>query len=181
MPEDKKGVTARTLGAVGVAITVVAGATALLFEFQPDLKPCIGGHEAHFTGAPVFPGADYKDYLRNKPDRGSDSEIEDEPDQQGAEVRLSYSAKGLRHKTLKLTYSLVSIRPDDTLGPVDPDRDRLPGPTVSPDTCDEVVGRDIFTPVDHGRKRYRVVLELFREGSQGDERLALTQTAIFTP
>jgi hypothetical protein len=94
---------------------------------------------------------------------------------------MSYSASGLRGKRLTFRSSLVSVRPDGTLGAVDPRHDRERKPSVSPDTCDEVVGRDIFVQIPHGRARYRVVLELFREGAQGEERLALTQTAIFTP
>jgi hypothetical protein len=73
--DESNGRVSRTLGTVGVVITVIAGASALLFAIQPDLKPCIGAHEARFTGVPVFPGADYKAYLRRGERRSATSRM----------------------------------------------------------------------------------------------------------
>ena len=39
-------------------------------------------------------------------------------------------------------------------------------------------GKDLFVPIDDPRKRYRVVLELYRN-QRLDDRIALTETAIF--
>jgi len=177
--DERKSRAQRVLATVAVAIPVLVGGSALLFTVAPDLKPCLGGQNAHFIEAPVFPGADYQDYLRRKHPRPSDSQIASLGKRPGADVRFTYSASGLRHKKLTFFVSLVSVRPDGAVGVVAKDSDRLQGETVSPESCDEVVGRDYFVKVPHGTKRYRVVLELFRDDR--DERLALTQTAIFTP
>jgi hypothetical protein len=177
--DQPKSRSQRILATVAVVIPVLVGGSALLFTVAPDLKPCLGGQDAHFIEAPVFPGANYKGYLRRKHPPPPASAIKNFADRPGAEVRFTYGASGLRHKNLTFFVSLVSIRPDGAVGVVDPAYDRVQGETVSPDSCDEVVGRDYFVEVPHGTKRYRVVLELFRDDR--DERLALTQTAIFTP
>jgi hypothetical protein len=50
---------------------------------------------------------------------------------------------------------------------------------VTPDSCSETGGKDLFVPIPDSRKRYRVVLELYREQHLRD-RLALEETPIFS-
>jgi len=50
---------------------------------------------------------------------------------------------------------------------------------VTPDSCSETGGKDLFVPIPDPRKRYRVVLELYRERTFRD-RLALEETPIFS-
>ena len=178
MSDEKKGRGQRVLATTGVVITVLAGATGLLFTIDADLKPCIGADKAEFTGAPVFPGTSSFDFQKNGPDPPTDEELKTETDTRGAEVRLTFSTSGLRGQDLQFRSSLVAIKADGTLGAVDPDYNRVLGETVSPDACDEVVGRDFFVPIAHPKRRYRVVIELYR--TDRNERLALTQTAIFS-
>ena len=49
---------------------------------------------------------------------------------------------------------------------------------VTPDSCSETGGKDLFVPIPD-KKRYRVVLELYRE-QQLRDRLALEETPIFS-
>lgn len=162
--EEGKSPTARMLATVAVVITVVTGAVALLFTFKPELSPCIGAHEVTITGAPVFPDASYEAHLRRKNNPPATARaIETAPDLPGADIRLSYRATGLRGADLVFRWSLVSIRPDRSLGVVDPENDSQRGEGVRPRTCDEVVGHDFFVPIPKHSKprRYRVVIELF--------------------
>jgi hypothetical protein len=50
---------------------------------------------------------------------------------------------------------------------------------VTPDACSETGGQDIFVQIPDRRKRYRVVLEMYRSGDLED-RLALADTPIFS-
>jgi hypothetical protein len=170
--------TAKVVGLVGLVISVVAGAVALLFTLEPDLKPCIGGAEVSFTGAPIFPNTPLHTNLEHT--NTPRSAIQQAPDDIGAEVRFSFRASGLRGELLKVQYSLVRVERDGTLGRVDPEQDRAEGLAFKPDTCSEVEGGDLFvmTPPDP-RHRYRVVLELYR-GDDFTQRLALTETATFS-
>lgn len=160
-----------------LAISVVAGATTLLFTIDEDLKPCLGGYEAHFTGAPVFPNSDYGQHLKRGPDAARmKREGISVPPKNGAEVRATFSTSSLRGEELEIRSSLVRIKGSETLGPVDPDWDRQPTPSIIPDTCGETVGRDLFVEIpERTNAKYLVVLELYR----GDERLALVKTDIF--
>jgi hypothetical protein len=49
---------------------------------------------------------------------------------------------------------------------------------VTPDSCSEAGGKDLFVPILTPGKRYRVVLEMYRSASF-DDRLALTETDVF--
>jgi hypothetical protein len=49
---------------------------------------------------------------------------------------------------------------------------------VSPESCSETGGKDLFVQIPVPGKRYRVVLELYRGDSLAD-RLALTETDPF--
>jgi hypothetical protein len=172
--EHKFSATA-ILKAAGLVISVIAGAATLLFTLNPDLKPCLGGYEAQFTGAPVFPRANYKAYLKRQ--GKSTKTIAYAAAKRGAEIRMSFRVSGLRGNKLTFRSSLVSIKTDGTLGAVDPHWDSERGRSITPQTCSEAVGRDLFVEVARRRpSRYRVVLELYR----GNERLSLTQTAVFS-
>jgi hypothetical protein len=50
---------------------------------------------------------------------------------------------------------------------------------VTPDACSTSGGKDLFVPIPDTRRRYRVVLELYREERLQD-RLALEETPIFS-
>jgi hypothetical protein len=59
-----------------------------------------------------------------------------------------------------------------------PTENRVLDSQVTPHSCTETRGKDVFVPIPNHRKRYRVVLELFRT-EKLDERLALLETPIF--
>jgi len=96
----------------------------------------------------------------------------------GAEVRFSYRTSNFRGAHLPLTWSLVKVRRDGTLGGVVAGQDRADAFTVTPDACSYTNGDDLFVRIPNARKRYLVVLELFRD-RQDDDRAALTETAVF--
>ncbi|WP_028061007.1 hypothetical protein [Candidatus Solirubrobacter pratensis] len=167
---------ARLLAAVGVLITTLAAALGALFTVAPDLKPCFGESSADFTGAPVFPGVRFHDHLVRSGGRRED--LASEPNPLGAEIRFSYRTSGLRNWKLNITWSLVEIERDGTLGAVVPGQDRAIATIVTPTTCSESGGQDLFLPTPDRHKRYRAILELYRDSSLTD-RLDLTETVIF--
>jgi hypothetical protein len=93
----------------------------------------------------------------------------------GAEVRFSYRTNSFRGAQLPVTWSLVRIERDGTLGPVVRGQDRALATTVTPDACSATGGKDPFVAIPQPGKRYRVVLELYRNGRL-DDRLALAET-----
>jgi hypothetical protein len=171
-----EGRTTRVLTTAGVLVGLIGGALGLLFTLQPQLRPCLGEAGASFTGAPVFPHVHFRDHLVRTGVRRENAARE--PNLLGAEVRFSYRATGLRGHTLPITWSLVMIRGRDTLGAVVAGQDRSLAMTVTPDTCTETGGKDLFVPVPFPRRRYRVVLEMYRNQALND-RLELTETQIF--
>jgi hypothetical protein len=173
---ERTGRTMRVLTAIGIIVPVLAGIVSLLFYLRPGLKPCLGGSSATFTGAPVFPHVRFRDHLIR--DGTSRQEAAKEPNLLGAEVRFSYRANDLRGAELPLTWSLVTIRHDGTLGAVVPDQDRALAMTVAPNACTESGGKDLFVVIPSPKLRYRVVLELYRNARR-DDRLALFETSIF--
>jgi hypothetical protein len=164
------------LGVAAVLVTVIGGGTSLLFSLRPGLKPCLGGTEAAFTGAPVFPHVQFRDHLVRS--GVSRQEAAQEPNVFGAEVRFSYRTSSFRGAQLPVTWSLVTIERDGTLGAVVRGQDRALAMIVTPDACSQSGGKDLFVQIPAVRKRYRVVLELYRN-ERLDERLALTETDIF--
>jgi hypothetical protein len=164
------------LSLVGLVITVLAGGTSLVFSLRPGLRPCLEESAATFTGAPVFPRTSYHAHLLHKGEPRD--EVAAEPNPLGAEVRFSYQIDDLRGTALPLYWSLVSVERDGTVGAIDPTQDRLLAMTVTPDSCTETGGNDLFVLIPAPGKRYRVVLELYRDASR-DERIALTQSAVF--
>jgi hypothetical protein len=177
--DDGKMSTTKVLGLVGLVVSAVAGIATLLFTLDPDLKPCIGGAEASFTGAPVFPNTPKDRHLERS--GAPRSVVRDAAGQLGAEVRFSFHVSGLRGETLSVRYSLVRVGRDGAFGAIDPEADRGPGITFKSEACSEIIGQDLFInkPESPSRHRYRVVLELYR-GDSFDQRLGLTQTAIFS-
>jgi hypothetical protein len=171
-----KGRLIRVLTLLGVLVTVLGGGTGLLFSLRPGLRPCLEDSTAAFTGAPVFPRVRYRDHLvHNGVPR---EEAAQEPNLIGAEVRFSYRMTDFRGDELPLTWSLVTIERDGTVGAIDPTQDRALAMIVSPDSCAESGGKDLFVLIPTPGKRYRVVLELYRDARR-DDRVALTQTAAF--
>jgi hypothetical protein len=166
----------RMLTLIGVVITVVGGGTSLAFSLRPGLRPCLEDSSATFTGAPVFPRVRYRDHLiHNGVPR---EEAAKEPNLVGAEIRFSYRITDFRGDELPLTWSLVSMERDGTVGAIDPTQDRALAMIVSPDSCAESGGKDLFVLIPQPGRRYRVVLELYRN-AQRDDRVALTQTSTF--
>jgi hypothetical protein len=171
-----RGRLLRVLTLLGVLITVLAGGTSLLFSLRPGLRPCLGESSASFTGAPVFPRMRYRDHLVHN---GKPREIANkERNLLGAEVRFSYRVVDFRGQRLPLIWSLVRMERDGTTGAIEPTQDRAVAMIVTADSCSETGGKDLFVPILTPGKRYRVVLELYRD-SRRDDRLALTQTAVF--
>jgi hypothetical protein len=171
-----EGRVTRILTTAGVLVTLGAGGTGLLFSLRPSLRPCLGESEASFTGAPVFPHVRFFDHLvRNGARR---EEAAKEPNVVGAEIRFSYRTSGFRGAQLPLTWSLVTIERDGTIGPVVRGQDRALATVVTPDACSESGGKDLFVQIPDPRRRYRVVFELYRD-KRLEDRLALAETAIF--
>ena len=177
-PPARTGRLTRGFAVVGVLITTTAGALGLLFTVAPNLKPCLGESSARFTGAPVIPGVSFRDHLvRTGVSRQVASHA---PNPLGAEVRFSYQATGLRHTRLRIMYSLVAIEQDGTLGRVDPTQDRALAMTVTPSSCGESGGDDIFLQIRAHHRRYRAILELYRDAkTQLTDRFDLLETAPF--
>jgi hypothetical protein len=173
---DGGGRTKRVLTAAAVLIGAAATLVGLVFTLRPDLRPCLGETSAAFTGAPVFPQVRFRDHLIRTGVRKE--RVAKEPNVLGAEVRFSYRATGLRDRELTITWSLIAIERDETVGAVVPGQDRALAMAVSPESCSETGGKDLFVQIPVPGKRYRVVLELYRGDSLVD-RLALTETDPF--
>jgi len=167
----------RFVKALAVIVPIVVASVGLVFTVRPGLRPCVGASGAQFTGVPVFPHVRFHDHLFRS--GFSRAQIAKEPNPLGAEVRFSYKTDDLRGATLPVTWSLVSVEKDGTLGAVTRSEDRALAMLVTPDACSETGGKDLFVTIPDSRKRYRVVLELYREQSLLD-RLALEETPIFS-
>lgn len=167
---------AKILGIVAVLVSIAAGAVGLLLTLNPGLKPCDGGATAHFTDARVFQHTTYPQYendrrLNHDPARGHDV---------GVEVRYGVQMENLRHKEVRLRYSLFRVRANGDNGASDPSQTRRYQEPFTPTTCSRVEGDDVFVTLPRrGHHRYRVVFELYR-GADLDQRLALRETTVFT-
>jgi hypothetical protein len=75
-------------------------------------------------------------------------------------------------------YSLVQVDRSGVLSRVVAGHDRAPAMTVEPSHCGDNGGHDLFIQVPEGNRRYRVLLELFRDDALND-RLDLIETAAF--
>ena len=167
----------RIVKALAVIIPLIAATLALVFTVRPSLKPCVGASGAEFTGVPVFPHVRFRDHLFRS--GASRAEILSEPNILGAEVRFSYKTDDLRGAKLPIRWTLLSVEKDGTLGAVDRTQDRALARLVTPDRCSETGGQDIFVQIPDRRKRYRVVLEMYRS-TDPEDRLALADTPIFS-
>ena len=167
----------RPIKALAVIVPLLVAGLGLVYTVRPSLKPCVGASQAEFTGVPVFPHVRFRDHLFRS--GATQAEIGKEPNIVGAEVRFSYRTDDLRGAKLPITWSLVSIERDGTLGAVVRGQDRALAMLVTPDSCSETGGKDLFVPIPDPKKRYRVVLELYRE-QQLRDRLALEETPIFS-
>jgi hypothetical protein len=167
----------RALKLLAIIVPLVVAGVGLIFTLRPSLRPCVGASGAEFTGTPVFPRVRFRDHLIRS--GLSPAEAAQEPNILGAEVRFSYRTEDLRGAELPITWSLVAIERDGTLGAVIRGQDRALATTVTPDSCSESGGKDLFVPIPDQKRRYRVVLELYREHALR-ERLALEETPIFS-
>jgi hypothetical protein len=167
----------RFVKALAVLIPLTVATLGLVFTVRPSLRPCVGASGAEFTGAPVFPHVHYRDHLFRT--GASRADIRGERDVVGAEVRYSYKADDLRGAKLPIRWSLVSVEKDGTLGAVDRSQDRALARVVTPDACSTTGGQDLFVQIPDRRKRYRVVLEMYRSRDLED-RLALEETPVFS-
>jgi hypothetical protein len=173
---DGGGRIKRALTTAAVVIGAAATLVTLLFTLKPDLRPCLGETSAAFTGAPVFPKVRFRDHLIRTGVRKE--RVAKEPNLLGAEIRFSYRTHALRDEELTITWSLIAIERDETLGAVVPGQDRALATTVSPESCSETGGKDLFVQIPVPGKRYRVVLELYRDEALVD-RIALAETDPF--
>lgn len=180
MAEDDSGGggLTRRLTTISVIVGILVAGTGLVFEFRPGLRPCLGDERAEFTGAPVFPQVRFREYVRRVQNL-SEEEAALEPNRLGAEVRFTYETEGFRGTDLPVTYSLVTVEADGTLRKLVPGFERALAFTVRPDSCSGTGGFDLYVDVpERPRRRYRVILELYRDTSFGN-RIALVETAPF--
>jgi hypothetical protein len=159
---------------VGILVAVFG----VLPTFAPGLVPCVNSTDAEFTGAPVFPKVQFHDHLMRT---GTPREaLAEEPNVLGSEIRFSYRTTGFRGSTLTVTWSLIAIERDETVGAVVPGQDRAVALTFTPDACSEGGGKDLFVTIPEPGRRYRVVLELYRDRNPDlGERIAFTETEPF--
>jgi hypothetical protein len=165
----------------GAAIIAALGTiVALVFQVDPGLAPCLGGREAHFTGAPVFPQYPYRSYLADIGHSTSGY-----PTIKGVEVRVSYQAGNLRGQRLVLRATLVRIGPGGEItgtytaatagGSIPPD------PTLTnytPDKCSQLASGALWVLPPPTGGRWEFILELLA-GNYRAARLTLGHTAVF--
>jgi len=169
------GMLLKLLGVAVALVTLVGGGVTLLFQLRPGLQPCIGGANAEFTGAPVFPQSLHEFLFSEDKTK---LEISRQPDLDGAEVRFTYRAENLKDARLRLYSSLVTIGGRGEVSGVVPEENRVLQLPIRPDTCTQSGGKSVFVPIPEHGKRYRLVLELYR-GSTFDDRVALYETPTF--
>jgi hypothetical protein len=169
-------VLVKALGVVVALVTIAGGGVTLLFHLRPGLEPCVGASSAEFTGAPVFPHMKFSDHLFHT--GASKQDIARQHDVTGAEVRYSYRVNNLKGAVLPVISSVVTVDHGEVTGIVS-GQDRAIARKVTPDTCTETGGDDLFLYIPDPKKHYRVVLELYRDESRAD-RLALFETPTFS-
>lgn len=165
----------KLLGGIGVIVTVTGGAVALLFAVAPSLRPCFGS-SASFVAAPVFPGVRFRDHLIREGSTLAAADKEANP--VGAEVRFDFETSGYRNHALPVTWSLFRVDSRGSLSSVVPGQDRAAAMIIEPHACSDRGGYDLWIPLPDPTKRYRVLLELYRDRSLS-ERVDLIETETF--
>ena len=168
----------KLVAAATAAVTLIAAVVTLVFQVDPGIAPCLGGRNASFTGAPVFPRYPYPRFLADLGQNPAGY-----PDIMGAEVRYSFEVDDLRRQTLVLYYTLVSIARDGTIASVDTNaldhNDLFRVQTIRPDQCSQGGGRTFFAHLPAGAHgHYEIYLELYRGPGYAD-RIALGHTPVF--
>jgi hypothetical protein len=171
------GRTATVLAALGAIVTTAAAGIGLLFVLAPGLQPCLGSANATFGDAPVVPRVAFRDHLIRRGVPYADAARQ--PNSIGAEVRFTFRTEGYRGEELPVTWSPFYVGTDGVLGGVVRGQDRAVAMTVEPNRCRDGSGYDLFVPIPNRTRRYRIMLELFRDRSLQD-RLDLVETKVFT-
>jgi hypothetical protein len=178
----------RILAVATSVVAVAAGAVSLLFKVDPAAEPCLGGANASFVDAPVFPESRQEyGYVSNQ-----EGLYVAHPGALGAEVRATVEVENLRGNPVALYYTLLTAGTGGTADRVVSGADELPTRTQTVSSCSWHGGFDIFVepqataanPRPTGldpRKTYRIVLELFEgeRAADGSNRLALFETPVF--
>ncbi len=165
------------VGWLGVVATTLGAIAGLIAIFFPQVRPpCIGSSKASFQNAPVFPGVPFRQHLVRQGTSPADAQAE--PNLVGAEVRFTFETDGFRKKNLPVTYSLFTVAEDGSLGPVVATQDRALAMTIRPEDCSDQGSYDLWVQVPEGGKRYRILLELYRD-KELHNRIDLFETEIF--
>jgi hypothetical protein len=162
-------------GGLAAAVTVAGGVVALVYTFEPSLSPCFGS-SVDFVSAPVFPGVPFRDHMIREGETFAAAAKEANP--VGAEVRFDFVTAGFRGKELPVTWSLFRVDDHGSLSEVVPGQDRAAAMTIKPHSCSEHGGYDLWIPIPESNRRYRVLLELYRDKSL-TERAGLIETETF--
>jgi hypothetical protein len=165
----------KVVGGLGTIVGLTAGVVTVLFVLAPSLKPCFGS-SASFIAAPVFPGVGFRDHLVR--DGSTFAAAAKEQNPVGAEIRFDFETSGYRGKELPVTWSLFQVDSRGSVGAVVPGQDRAAAMTIAPQGCSDRGGYDLWIPIPDQRKRYRVLLELFRDKTLG-RRIDLIETETF--
>lgn len=184
----------KLLGVAVTTVTLIAAIVALIFRVDPSLEPCFGGAGATFTSIEIVPGYTLVQYLR---DINRGQAPKGLPALTGAELRYSYSTSNLSGQGVRLYATLQGISPrgDVTAPPGPPpgptSSENLqkqvglpnqPPPVVTPNRCSQdSSGLDwIELPRHHGRRRYRIVLELYQGALNAfNHRVGVGESPIF--
>lgn len=162
-------------GGLAAAVTVAGGVVALVYTLEPNLRPCFG-NSISFVAAPVFPGVPFRDHMIREGETFSAAAKEANP--VGAEVRFDFVTTGFRNQELPVTWSLFRVDNHGSLSEVVPGQDRAAAMTIKPHSCSERGGYDLWIPIPEPNRRYRVLLELYRDKSLS-QRLDLIETETF--
>jgi hypothetical protein len=165
---------------VAAIVAALATIVALTFQVDPGLAPCLGGREAHFTGAPVFPQYPYRSYLADIGHSTSGY-----PKVKGVEVRVSYQAGNLRGQRLVVRATLVRIGPGGEIsgtyttptgGGAIPQDATLTDYT--PDKCSQLASGALWVLPPATGGRWEFVLELLARNNRS-VRFTLGHTPVF--
>jgi hypothetical protein len=165
------------LTATGVIIAAAGGGVALLFQFEPNFAPCIGGANATFTGAPVYPHFLRRVFLEQF-QHASSAQAKMLPNEIGAAVLYTFKADNLRGDDLVVDYTLVRVDKQGTITGVVPGEVVAEAQKFSANSCSETFGQQLFVQTP-GQGRYRIVLDLYPLTNRVSGRLALYESPPF--